>query len=215
MTPGWAGAALLGLAVLMFWAGGRAMARGRLVASFATGLAALAPAAAGGLCMGLAATFTAIDRLANEEPVGTIELSASETDAYIARLHLEGRDPLHYRLAGDHWQLDVRVLRWTLPAVLLGADSMYQLDRLSGRYAEPSGTANAELTAYGLSDAPGRALWQLASMAGRRFDWVDTVYGNAVYMPMANGARYRISVTSAGLVARPDNAAAHQAVVDW
>jgi hypothetical protein len=44
---------------------------------------------------------------------------------------------------------------------------------------------------------------------------VDTEYGTAVFMPMADGARYRIAVTGSGLVARPDNPAAQAATVTW
>ena len=144
-----------------------------------------------------------------------MEIAASDTGAFIGSLRIADGEPFHYRLAGDHWQLDVRFLKWTLPAVLLGADAMYQLDRLSGRYAEPVRSGEVEVTAYGLAGKPGQALWQLASAAGRRAGWVDTVYGNAVYMPMADGARYRISVTTSGLVARPDNAAARDAMARW
>ena len=215
MTPASTGICLLGLALILFWVAGRALAKGRLASGLLAGLAALAPAASGGLFLGLAATFTAIDRLAGEAPVGTIEVAASDTGAYIARLQVADRDAFHYRLAGDHWQLDVRFLKWTLPAVLLGAPGMYQLDRLSGRYSEVDRSGDVEVTAYGLAGAPGQALWRLASAAGRRVEWIDAVYGNAVYMPMADGARYRISVTSSGLVARPDNAAARQAVDRW
>ena len=215
MTPGWSGIALMAIALVLFWGSARAIARGRVATGVISGIAAVAPAALGGVCLGLSATFTAIDRLAAEEPVGTIGLSATGTGAFIARLRVGNSDPLHYRLAGDHWQLDVRFLKWKLPAILLGADSMYQLDRLSGRYAEPADSAEIEVTAYGLSGSPGRTLWQLASTASRRFGWVDTISGNAVYMPMADGASYRISVTRSGLGARPDNAAARQAVTDW
>jgi hypothetical protein len=215
MTPASTGVCLLGLALILFWVAGRSVVKGRLASGLIAGLTALAPAATGGLFLGLAATFTAIDRLAGEAPVGTIEIASSDTGAYIARLQIANRDAFHYRLAGDHWQMDVRFLKWTLPALLLGAQGMYQLDRLSGRYSEVDRSGNVEVTAYGLTGAPGQALWQLASAAGRRVAWVDTIYGNAVYMPMADGARYRISVTASGLVARPDNAAARGAVARW
>jgi hypothetical protein len=215
MTPASTGACLLGMALILFWIAGRAVRKGRLATGLIAGLGALAPAATGGLFLGLAATFTAIDRLAGETPVGTIEITASHTGAYIARLQIADRDAFHYRLAGDYWQLDVRFLKWTLPAILLGARGMYQLDRLSGRYSEVGPSGEVEVTAYGLAAAPGQALWRLATAAGRRVEWVDAVYGNAVYMPMADGARYGISVTPSGLVARPDNAAAREAVARW
>ena len=42
----------------------------------------------------------------------------------------------------------------------------------------------------------------------RWLPFVDAVYGSATYMPMADGARYQVSITQSGLIARPLNPAA-------
>jgi hypothetical protein len=44
---------------------------------------------------------------------------------------------------------------------------------------------------------------------------VDTVYGSAALMPMADNARYGMWMTQSGLVARPVNDQAAQAVGNW
>ena len=208
-------ASLLLTALVLLWVAVRSWKRGGRATAGMTSLVGLLVALAGGAAMGLAAGFTAMDRLSDESPVGTIEFSALDTHAYMARLTLEDRDPAHYRIAGDHWQLDVRFLKWKLPATLMGAEKLFQLDRLSGRYADISTLGTAELTAYGLSTDPGRWMWSLTSRAERWIPWLDTVYGNAVFMPMADGARFRISVADAGLVARPDNPEARAAATSW
>jgi len=188
---------------------------GRVLSAGGAGLLTLACGAMAGLFLGLATTFVAVDRLADETEVGTVTVSRVEPGVYLATLNLDDQGPRHYRLAGDHWQLDVRFLRWRLPARLLGADSLYQLDRISGRYAEPAKLAQAELTAYSLTDATGLFLWRIAAEAARKLPWVDAEYGSAVYLPMADGARYRVAVTDSGLIARPDNAAARDASASW
>lgn len=215
MNLTWIGLSLSLLALLLAWSAIRLVRNGRGLSAGGAGLLAVASGTLAGLCLGLAITFGAVDRLADESELGTVTLSRLEPGVYMATTDLAGRGSQRYRLAGDHWQLDVRFLRWQLPARLLGTDSLYQLDRISGRYAEPSRMAQAELTAYGLSDTAGRMMWKLASEAGRRLPWVDAEYGTAVYMPMADGARYRVSVTDTGLTARPDNAAARDASASW
>ena len=45
--------------------------------------------------------------------------------------------------------------------------------------------------------------------------WVDAVYGNAAYVPMADGARFVVSIGASGLVARPGNSDAEKAVRHW
>jgi hypothetical protein len=215
MNLTWIGLSLALLALILAWSAIRLVRSGRGISAGGAGLLAVAFGALAGLTLGLAITFGAVDRLADESELGTVTLSRLEPGVYMATTDLDGRGPQRYRLAGDHWQLDVRFLRWQLPARLLGADSLYQLDRISGRYAEPSRMAHAELTAYALSDTAGRMMWKLASEAGRRLPWVDAAYGTAVYLPMADGARYRVSVTDTGLTARPDNAAAREASDSW
>lgn len=45
----------------------------------------------------------------------------------------------------------------------------------------------------------------------RHVEAVDTLYGSAAYMPMADGATYEIWLTQSGLIARPANPAANTA----
>jgi hypothetical protein len=44
---------------------------------------------------------------------------------------------------------------------------------------------------------------------------VDAYYGSSVYMPLAEGAEFIVSATMSGLIARPSNARAEQAVTEW
>ena len=45
--------------------------------------------------------------------------------------------------------------------------------------------------------------------------WVDALYGSVAYVPMSDGASYQVVVSQNGLVARPLNDAARQAVGAW
>lgn len=67
----------------------------------------------------------------------------------------------------------------------------------------------------GLSNEPGPDLWALARRHPRWLPWVDAVYGSATYMPMTDGAAYRVTASPSGLVARPLNDIAREAVRRW
>jgi hypothetical protein len=68
---------------------------------------------------------------------------------------------------------------------------------------------NSERTVYGFSDSGGFDVWTFL----RKFDtWLDANFGSAVYMPMENGAVYSVVTTSKGLVARPVNDVAVDAI---
>jgi hypothetical protein len=44
---------------------------------------------------------------------------------------------------------------------------------------------------------------------------VDAVYGSATYLPMKDGALFEISLSNTGLVARPINEVAREAVAEF
>ncbi len=125
-----------------------------------------------------------------------ISLSYSETDA----------EPQYFVLQGDQWQLDARILKWTGWANLLGLDSYYQLDRLSGRYQDVQQARLRKPSIYDLSaDARGLDLWKMKKIMQSKLSFVDTLFGQGVFMPMLDGAHYEISIGQGGLLVRPIN----------
>ena len=44
---------------------------------------------------------------------------------------------------------------------------------------------------------------------------VDASYGSAAYLPMAEGALFEVNAGATGLVARPMNGSAQQAISGW
>ena len=167
--------------------------------------------------MGLAASFQAIETLTEETEIGRLDFHQLGPDLFEASAEFAGFDaPRTFQLAGQQWQLDVRFLRWRTPIMLLGVDSLYQLDRLSGRYAELDERLDTKRSAYKLAGQPGQALWKLALVSRPWLaSWIDIDYGSSVYLPMADGARYRVLITPFGVLARADNEAARLASEGW
>jgi hypothetical protein len=216
MTLQTAGLSLLLVGLILLWLALRRFGSRRPLSGMTVSLVSLTSLALGALAIGLSVSFHVLDQFTHEQGVGSIALREIGPRVYEATLLLEDETrPRHFRLAGDQWHLDVRFLKWQYPATLMGIQSLYQLDQLRGRYENPQVLNKLELTGYRLSKTPGLALWRLAKGAQRWLPWVDAVYGSSVYLPMADGARYRISVTTSGLIARAENEQAHQAVLDW
>lgn len=160
--------------------------------------------------------FHTYARLTHEQPVAEIVFEAREPQHYRATLtQVPSGEMKVFILAGDEWQLDARVLKWQGWANLLGLDAQYRLERVSGRYRDIEQERHDERTVYSLSENPGVDLWQLSTQYPRWLPFVDAVYGSATYQPMADGARYEITITQSGLIARPINAAAQTVAKDW
>ena len=216
MTLQTTGLSLLLVGLILFWLALRRIRSRRPLSGTFVSLGALASLAVGALIIGLSLSFHVLDQLTDEQDVGSISLQKIGPRVFEATLMLKDETrPRRFRLAGDQWHLHVRFLKWQYPATLMGIRSLYQLEQLRGRYEDPQALDRLELTAYPLSNTPGLALWRLAKSTQRWLPLIDAVYGNSVYLPMADEASYRISVTTSGLVARPLNEQAHEAVQEW
>jgi hypothetical protein len=190
--------------------------RARFIAATGSALASIALLALAGFLFVVSLNIHTYARLTHERPIAEIVFEARGPQQFRATLAEvpSGKMQL-FTLAGDEWQLDARVLKWKSWANLLGVDARYRLERISGRYRDIEQERNAQRTVYPLSENPGLDLWLVSTRYPRWFSFVDAVYGSATYMPMADGARYEISITQSGLIARPKNPAAETATGSW
>lgn len=127
-----------------------------------------------------------------------------------------------YPVNGDEWRMEAQVLKWKPWANVVGLDSQYRLDRLSGRYQDIEQERTGARSVHALyQDETGTiagvqmpwslSTWDMARKYRRYVDAVDTLYGSAAYMPMADGGTYEVWITQSGLIARPTNEAARAA----
>jgi hypothetical protein len=123
-------------------------------------------------------------------------------------------DQHYYVVEGDQWQLDAKILKWKSWANLIGLDSFYQLDRLSGRYSEIQQAKMKSPSLHDLSDpARGLDIWKMKRLLKEKMGFVDTLFGQGVYMPMVDGAHFQVSIGQSGLITRPVNDAARSGLL--
>lgn len=189
--------------------------KGRLVR--ATGSVAVGASAAvlGTAAILLAVSYMGYHRLTAEQHVAIIEFTKDEGQTYLARLMLEGELDRMFSMRGDEWQLDARVLTWKPPATVLGLDPVYRLERLSGRYTNIERERSEPRTVYSLANERPLDIWSFAREYPRFAPGVDAFYGTATYLPIADGARFQVTLSRDALIARPANEAAREAVGDW
>ena len=177
----------------------------------------------------LAQNIQTWSRLTYERPVATIQLRRLAQQYFevtvIQPAAAEGQAPRTavYPVNGDEWRIEAQVLKWKPWANVLGLDTQYRLDRLSGRYQDIDQERTGARSVHALSGGDGQSrvlgvtvpwridAWDVARRYRRHVDAVDTLYGGAAYMPMADGARYEVFITQSGLIARPANDAAQNA----
>ena len=202
-------------AVLFFIAAVRNLGRRRISGGLTKGLisAVLFLLAAGAALVSV--NLRTYQRLTAEQPAGTLQFTRLGYHQFNGVFTFPSGERTDFELRGDEWQIDARLLKWRGLANLLGFDTAYRLDRISGRYTSIDDERSLPRTVYALNQPERVDLWALAHRYRSLVPWIDALYGSATYLPMADGARYAISVSQSGLIARPVNQSAIAAVGDW
>ena len=172
------------------WLGGTI--RG-LVALLLLALAALAATVTVGLQGYRALTFEEVAATVRTEPVAPQRFRATIT--------LPDRRLAMYELAGDAFYVDAHVLKWHPWASLLGLRTVYELDRVAGRYNSIADERARPHTAYELARSKPVDLYFIAR---RRLlgPLVDAEYGSATFVAASRPATFEVRVSTTGLLAR-------------
>jgi hypothetical protein len=163
----------------------------------------------------VAANLYTYARLTHEQQAARVSMRQLGERWYVLSVQQKQGPPRHFELRGDEWQIDARVLKWRAIGTLLGFDTVYRLERLSGRYASAAAERAGPRTVHDLSRETSLDLWSLVKQHHAYLPFADALYGSAVYVPMSEGAEYAVSVSASGLVVRPGNEAARKAVGGW
>ena len=163
----------------------------------------------------VAANLYTYARLTHEQEAARVSMRQLGERHYVLSVQPKGEPPRHFELRGDEWQMDARVLKWRAMGNLLGFDTLYRLERLSGRYGSVAAERAGPRTVHDLSEETSLDLWSLVRRHHAYVPFADALYGSAVYVPMSEGAEYTVSVSASGLLVRPVNDTARKAVGGW
>jgi hypothetical protein len=163
----------------------------------------------------IAGSLLTYQRLSFEQPAGELQLTRTGDREFNASLTYPSGARANFTLRGDEWQIDSRVLKWHAFANLAGFDTMYRLERIGGRYTRVEDERSQPRSVYSLNPPQLIDPWDLVHRYHSWVPWMDALYGSATFLPMADGALYEIKVSQSGLVARPLNEAARDAVAGW
>jgi hypothetical protein len=174
--------------------------------------------ATGGLMLGLAALCAGLvvlntqsfARLTKEREVAEVTVAGFDPSIDLYSVTVQRLDGTNQRivcsLQGDEWIMSARVQKWRPWANILGLDSTYSLDQIANKYLSAARGNGKKITACDLSGPPDPAFLSgvSASLAAHSYA-EERRFGSAVYMPLADGAIYRVLMTQTGLNAEPAN----------
>jgi hypothetical protein len=193
----------------------RRLRRRRMVGGALHGAAALILLLLSICALMLAANLRTYQRLSFEQPAAELQLTRTGDRQFNAVLTYPNGQRASFALRGDEWQVDARVLKWRAFANLVGFDTAYRLERIGGRYTSIEDERTQARTVYSLNQPQRIDPWDLVHRYHSWAPWMDALYGSATFLPMADGALFEIKVSQSGLVARPLNQAARDALGSW
>ncbi len=202
-SPAAIGAAvLLLIGVLLVIAGATALFKGRPLRCTLRTLSGLVLALISVLLGTVSIGTYGYKALTSDELVAKIEIRPSGKQSFDARLvYPDGRADI-FTLSGDEIYIDARVLKWQPLATLFGLRTMYELDRVAGRYRSVEDERNNPRTIYPLGAAKPFDLFTLRRGAASLSRFVDAEYGSAAFVAADKAANLELSVTASGLILR-------------
>lgn len=171
-----------------------------------------------GLLLGLNTVMYA--RLTHEGPVAEISVKALEPTANrytVLVKRLDSDIPVQSCIIqGDEWLIAGKVQKWKPWANMLGLDATYTLDQIVNKYFTAARGNGKLITACDLTEPPPDADKYIPS---RWVKWLeahaftqDRRFGDANFMPLADGAVYHLVITQSGFNSEPANDVARAAV---
>src|SRR6202011_4976627 len=198
--------------ILFLFAAVRRLRRRRILGAALNGAAALVLILLSFGAALIGANLRTYQRLSFEQPAGELQFVRTGEREFNAVLTHPGGERANFALRGDEWQVDARVLKWRAFANMVGFDAAYRLERIGGRFARIEDERSQVRTVYSLNPAQRIDPWELVHRYHSWVPWMDALYGSATFVPMADGALYEIKVSQSGLIARPLNQAARDAL---
>ena len=113
--------------------------------------------------------------------------------------------PVECRRAVRFTYVDAHVLKWRPIGTLLGLETVYELDRISGRYQSLTDEQTQERTVYSLAANKPFDAFDLARRYWVLRPFVDAEYGSATFIGATarGGSTYELRVSTTGLLVRP------------
>jgi len=205
------------VAALILFLAVRLLINLRWIAGFVrgcVGLALLALAVGIGVCAADLSTFHPI--VSADDPIANISFVKQDEQSFKVTIVDRAGHDLSTEVSGDMWQANIRVISWSSLFKLAGIKPGYRIDQIKGRfYALEQERKARRIDAPLVASRFGIDLWKGIYDNSFFIPGVEASYGNATFLPMADGALFEIRMAESGLLAKPLNEPAQRAVAEW
>lgn len=140
--------------------------------------------------------------LTREGLAATVKISPIGNQKFTASFTFADSSVVSYTISGDEIYIDAHILKWHSFANILGFHTLYQLDRVGGRYSNLLDERTKERSIYSLSRNKYLDLFDLRQNYEFLAPLVDAEYGSATFINVKQASKLNVMVSTSGLLIR-------------
>jgi hypothetical protein len=140
--------------------------------------------------------------LTHEELAAAVEIMPVGDQKFVAHFTFPDSTVSEFELAGDELYVDAHILKWKSFANLFGLHTLYELDRVAGRYSEIEEETSKDRTVYSLAKEKMVDIFDLRVEHEILSFLLDAEYGSASFINVSKSAKFKIMVSTTGLLIR-------------
>ncbi len=140
-----------------------------------------------------------------EQYVATISATELAEQRYQINMRFADGSSERFDIAGDQLYIDAKIIKWHPYASLLGFRTLFELDRVTGRYVSLDDEQTQARTVYSLEANRNLDLFDAEQVFKPLGLIIDADYGSASFQLLENNQSYELSVSTTGLILREIN----------
>jgi hypothetical protein len=140
--------------------------------------------------------------LTREDVAAHILVQPLSRQRFAARIRVPERADVTYMLSGDEIDVDAHILKWKPMANVLGLHTVYELDRVAGRYRDLAQERSGDRTVFSLAQDKPVDLFGLRRRYAFLAPLLDAEYGSGTFVPVTKPAEFEVRVSTTGLLIR-------------
>ena len=140
--------------------------------------------------------------LTHEELAAYVDIEPTGKQEFKAYFLFPDNTEAEYQLAGDELYIDAHILKWKSFANLFGLHTLYELDRVSGRYTKLEDETSKSRTVYSISSEKLIDIFNLRLKNEFLSFLVDAEYGSGTFINVNRYTKLKVMVSATGLLIR-------------
>ena len=198
----WVAALFAVLGVAMLIAAGTALRRRRPIRMSARLLLALVFLGGAAASCAVALGVQGYRALTHEEIAAMVRTEPLGPNRFRAHFRFPDGREVAYTLNGNQLYVDARILKWHPWANIFGLHTVYELDRVAGRYHDLTQEQQQPRTVQSLAPERQVDLFSLRQRYALLNPLLDADYGSATFAAADSPAQYEVRVSTTGLLIR-------------